>query len=193
MCLDCRGIEALILILQKGPQLQIWPEHWSDIASQPSDFHVGEHKIVRWCQIGRMWRVINQFKATVMHNSHCNHRLVCRSIVLVKRDSLRQFSKPFWNASSTTLQSPELLTQCGFIWKETMQLVSGKDEFNACQVSLLWHNSFLVGLWTFQPTLVFDSYIIVRKCAIGSTWWCVDISLYRMRNCFSRHGLRWPV
>ena len=35
-----------------------------------------------------------------------------------------------------------------------MQLVSGKDKFNACQVSLLWLNSFLVSLWTFQPTLV---------------------------------------
>ena len=53
---------------------------------------------------------------------------------------------------STTCQSLELLIQCRFIWKETMQLVSGKIEFNACQVALLWHNSFLVSLWTFQPT-----------------------------------------
>ena len=58
------------------------------------------------------------------------------------------------NVSSTTLQSPELLIQCRFIWNETMQLVSGKVELNAWQVSLLWHNSFLVSLWTFQPTLV---------------------------------------
>ena len=35
-----------------------------------------------------------------------------------------------------------------------MQLISGKIEFNACQVSLLWHNSFLVSLWTFQATLI---------------------------------------
>ena len=34
------------------------------------------------------------FKATVMHSSHCNHRFVCRSIVLVKQDSLCQFSRP---------------------------------------------------------------------------------------------------
>ena len=27
--------------------------------------------------------------------------------------------------------------------KETTQLVSGKVEFNECQVSMLWHNSFL--------------------------------------------------
>ena len=44
--------------------------------------------------------------------------------------------------------------QCGFILKVTMQLVLGKVEFNACQVPLLWYNSFLVSLWTFQPTLV---------------------------------------
>ena len=33
--------------------------------------------------------------------------------------------------------------------------LSGKVEFNACQVSLLWHNSFLVSLWTLQPTLIY--------------------------------------
>ena len=50
-------------------------------------------------------------------------------------------------STCTTFQSPELLNiQCGFIWKETMQLVPGKVEFNACQVSLLLQNSFLVSL-----------------------------------------------
>ena len=71
-----------------------------------------------------------------------------------KQDSLRQFSIHSQNISSTTFQSPELRIQCWFIWKETTQLVSGKVEFNACQVSLLWHNSFLVSLWSFQPTLL---------------------------------------
>ena len=52
-------------------------------------FMLGEQEIIRWCQIRKIWRVINQFKATVMHSSHCNHRLVHRSIVLVKQDSLR--------------------------------------------------------------------------------------------------------
>ena len=36
--LDSHGIEALILILEKGPQLQIWPHHQSNNASQPSVF-----------------------------------------------------------------------------------------------------------------------------------------------------------
>ena len=145
-CLDSCDIEALILILKKVLNcrydliigLLLLLSH-----------RVAEQKIVRWCQIRRIWRVINQFKATVTHSSHCNHIRVCRSIVLVKQDSLHQFSRPFWNVSSTTFQSPELLIQCGFIWKETMQLVSGKVEFNACP-SLLWHNSFLVNLWTFH-------------------------------------------
>ena len=84
-----------------------------------------------------------------MHSSHCNQTCV----------SIRQFSRPFWNVSSTTFQSPELLWyQCAFIWKETMQLVSGKVEFNACQVSLLWHNSFLVSLKLFSPPSYFDYF-----------------------------------
>ena len=45
-----------------------------------------------------------------------------------------------------TFQSLELLIQCLFILKEAMQLVSGKVEFNACQVSLLRHNFFLLSL-----------------------------------------------
>ena len=130
----------------KSPQLQIYVTSSSVRYCFPAFglevfFHVGEQKKVRWYQIRRMWRVINKSKATVTHSSHCNHRLVCRRIVLVKQDSLCQFSTPL---SSTTFQSPELLIQCGFIWKETMQLTSGKVEFNACQVSLLWHNSFFI-------------------------------------------------
>ena len=50
----------------------------------------------RWCQIRKMWKVINQFKAIVTHSCHCNHIPVCRSIVLTKQDSLRHFYRPFW-------------------------------------------------------------------------------------------------
>ena len=131
-------IEAVILILEKF--LNCRHDLIISLILLPCQvfFHdVGEQKTVRWCQVRRIWRVINQFKATVMHSSHCNLRLVCRSIVMVKQDSFHQFSRLFWNVSSTTFQSPQLLMQCAFIWKETMQLVSGKFEFNACQVSLL--------------------------------------------------------
>ena len=102
---------------QKSPQLKIWPHYSSNTASQQSVvfFQVGEQKIVRWCQTRRIWKVINQFKAKVTHSSHCNHRLVCRSIVLVKQDSLCQFPGHLQNVSSTTPHSPELLIQCGFL------------------------------------------------------------------------------
>ena len=146
--LDSFGIEALIPILQKvlncRYDLIIGP------IMLPSQMFfmlgTGNSQMV---PNQRIWRVTNQFKATVTHISHCNHRLVCRSIVLVKQDSLHQFSRPFSSTTfvtSTTFQSPKFLIQCGFICTETMQLVSRKVEFNACQVSLLWHNSSLVSL-----------------------------------------------
>ena len=90
------GIEALILIVEKSST--------ADMTSSSVRycfpavfFHVGEQKLVRWCQIRRIWSVINQFKATVTQTKHCNHRLVCRSIVLsiLKQGSLLQFSRPF--------------------------------------------------------------------------------------------------
>ena len=144
---------------RKSPQLQMWPHHWFNTISQPSGgffffFGGGEQKIVRWCQIRRIWRVIKQFIDTVMHSRHCNHRLVCRSIVLVKQDSLCQFSKYYmYNFSKSSITYP--------VWV----YLEGNNAFSirkgwifnfahVCQVSLLWHNSFLVSLWTFQPTFV---------------------------------------
>ena len=55
--------------------------------------------------------------------------LTLQNIIIQHR---RQSSTIFLNRSSTMLN----------------------NVFKACQVSLLWHNSFLVSLWTFQPTLV---------------------------------------
>ena len=109
--LDSHGIEALILIPQNCPQydLTICPI----LLTSQVFCHVGEQKIVRWCQIRRLWRVINQFKATVMHSSHCNHRLVCRSIVLVKQYCLRQFSIPFWSVLFTDLNYLSSVYLCG--------------------------------------------------------------------------------
>ena len=93
-CLDSHGIEAVILILKEVFSCRY------DLIIGPILFlsqvflHVGEQQIVRWCQIRRIWRVINLFKATVMHSSHCNHGPMCRNIVLVKQESLCQFSRP---------------------------------------------------------------------------------------------------
>ena len=122
---------------RNSPKLQIW-SNMSNTASQPSVFSC-------W---GR-------------ENSHRDSKPVMQSIVTT---NLCAGALSWWNRTpfinfpgcnkmslATTFQNPELLIQCGFIWKETMQLVSG---INACQASLMWHNSFLVSLWTFQPTLV---------------------------------------
>ena len=114
-----------------------------------------------------------------MHSSHCNHRPVCRCIVLVKHYSLLQFSRPFWNVSSINFQSPELLIQCGFIWKETMQLVWEKVEFNTCQFSLLWHNFFLVILWTFH---ILYMWLPVYTLSIKKGWSVFQVHQPACRN-----------
>ena len=58
------------------------------------------------------------------------------------------------NVSSTTVFSKFWITlsSVSLFGRKCISL-SGKIEFSACQVSLLWHN-FFVDLWTFQPTLV---------------------------------------
>ena len=180
---------------RKSPKLLIWPHHLSDTASQPSVcllFSCWEQKIVRWCQI-RIRRVINQFKATITPSSHCNHRLVCRSIVLVKQDSLRQFTRPFWNFASTTFQSPELLIQCGCILQE--QCIYYQERLNNLNLmhakfQLLWHNSFLVSLWTFHPTLVYS--ILLEYIIKNNELQCMNIGEYS--SFFSSFfNLKWSL
>ena len=125
--LHTRGIEALILIIEKSSyQRQIWPHHRSYTVSPANFFcffHVGElQNIVSWYQIRRIWRVINQFKPAVTHSSHCNH---CSSMLQPQswqcagalswwnRTPFVSFLSRLRNVSSTTFQSPDLLIQCG--------------------------------------------------------------------------------
>ena len=159
----------------KGPKLQIWSRHRLKLL--PSQVFLscwGTEN--RWYQIRRLWRVINQFKATVTHSSHCKHRLVCRSIVLVKQDSLHQFARTFMKCSSTYYFSKSWITYPVYVFlTETLQLISGTVEFNACQVTLLWHY-FLINLWTFQPTLV-------RKVKCQQCYWkVIPMTYFPRRN-----------
>ena len=130
------------------------------------------------------WRRESCFTRTMfLHTSLWLQWLLCVTVALnwliilhflLIWHHMTNFSSPTWKKLSwwtglpssvfqAVVQSPESLIQCGFIWKETMQSVSGNVEFNACQVSLLWHYSFLVSLWTFQPTLAYNlSYSICR-------------------------------
>ena len=163
--LNSCGIEALILILGKSLQLQIWPHHWFDTASQPGDFSC-------WGTENSQM-VPNQENMEgyqlVQSHSHTQQPLQPQTYVQEHCPGETGFSSSVFQAVwkcllevRTAFQSPELLIQCGVIWKETIHLVSGKVEFNACQVSLLRHNSFLVSLWTFQPTLVLYTYMLTK-------------------------------
>ena len=78
--------------------------------------------------------------------------LFCRNLITPQCQILSIFTKCL-----KIYFSKSWIIQYGFIWKETMQLVSGKVEFNACQITLLRHNSFLGSLWTFQPPSYFDT------------------------------------
>ena len=78
-CLDFRGIEALILVLEKVLDCRYYLI--IGLILLPSQgvcfLHVGGQKLVTWRQILRIWKVTRLFKATVMQSIHCNHELVC--------------------------------------------------------------------------------------------------------------------
>ena len=84
----------------------------------------------------------------VQSDSHAQHPLHRQTDSWWNRTPFVRFLSRFENVSSTTFQSRELLIQCGFIFyleadnAFIVSGMSGKVEFNACQVSLLWHNSF---------------------------------------------------
>ena len=89
--------------------------------------------------------MINQFKAKVTYGSHCNHIFfTCVQEHCPGETGLPSsgYQATLRNVSSPTYPSVGLSEN-----KQTMQLIiSGKVEFNACQVSLMWLNSFLVSL-----------------------------------------------
>ena len=96
---------------------------------------------------------------TVTDSNHCNHRLGCRSIVLVKQNSLHNFPGRFEISLSSTIFKNSWITFPVWYYLERNNTVSIRKgwiekRFNVCQVPLLWHNSFLISLWTFQPILV---------------------------------------
>ena len=111
-CLDSRGIEALIIILEKvlicrydliiGPIL---------LPSQVL-FHVGEQKIVKSGEYGG-WSTSSKPQsrtAAIATTDLCAGALSWRN-----RTPFVSFPGRLWNVSSTPFQSPELLIQCGFI------------------------------------------------------------------------------
>ena len=106
-----------------------------------------------------------------MHSSHCTD-LCAGALSWWNRIPFVNFLGCFGMTLVLTFQSLELLIQCVFILKEAMQLVSGNVEFNACQVSLLRHNFFLLSLWAFQPILVVDITFLFSARSIAYT--CIN-------------------
>ena len=136
--LDPRGIEALTLILEEERKSST-----ADMLSSSVRYFFPAKRCCFFSSWGtdNCQMVPNQENMygnqPVQNHSHAQQPLkplVCRSIVLVKQDPLRQFSWPFPKCLySTAFQSPELRIQCAIIWNNIMQLVLGKVEFNACQ------------------------------------------------------------
>ena len=154
--LDSRGIKALILILEKllkcrydliiGPILlpnQVCFLCWGTEKSQMLSNQVnmeGDQPVV--------------FKVS----SHCNHGPVCRSIVLVCPGETGLPSSVFQAVSemSLVLLFKVLNYLSSVDLSQGNNVVSIRKGWIQCMplISLLWHYSFLVSLWTFQPTLV---------------------------------------
>ena len=104
-----------------------------------------------WPQIWTGWSSIFSWFGTIWQFPVPQHE---EKNVLVKQDSPHQFSRLstkclLYHFSKSWITYPVWVKLEG-----NMQLVSEKVDFNACQVSWLWHNLFLVSLWTFQLTLI---------------------------------------
>ena len=92
-----------------------------------------------------------------MHSSHCNHRLVCRSIVLVKQDSLHiSFPGHFETSLVLLFKVLKYLSSVGLLGRKQCSN-KYQERLNLMHAKFHWWgtcNSFLVSLWTFQPTLI---------------------------------------
>ena len=132
-----RGLAALILILEKKsrlrPQLHIiiGPIY---TASQPSDFlfMLGYRKQSDGAKSGKHGGWLISSKPQSCTAATATTYLCAGALSWWNRTPFVSFPGRLRNISNTTFQShesPELLFQCGFIWKESMQSVSGKVEF----------------------------------------------------------------
>ena len=153
--LDSCGIEALILILEKVLNCRYDLIIGSILLPSQVFFHVGEQKI-------KMVPNQDNMEGDQPVQSHSHAQQPLQPQTCVQAHCPDKTGLPL--SVSHYYFSKSWISQCGFIWKETMQLVSRKVEVNAyqVQVSLLWNNSFLVGLWTFQPSLVYTSILDVH-------------------------------
>ena len=163
--LDSRVIETLILILEKVLNCRIMTG--PILLPIQMVFHVGEQKIVRWCQIRRIWTVINQFKATVTHSSHCNHRLVAGALSWWNRTPFVSFPGRLRN--SISFQSPEVLI--------SIVGLSGRKQCSYYQGNLdLMHAKFHC-CDTTPSQSAYELYFPFSFFKVQSTSWCITYIL----------------
>ena len=133
--LDSHGIEALILILEKSPQLQMWLHHRSDTASQPSAFLTLGNKIVRCAKSGESggWSISSKPRSRTAAIATTD--LCAGGLSWWNRTPFVSFPDSFEMSLILLFKVLNYLSSVSYL--ETMQLVLGKVEFNACEVSLL--------------------------------------------------------
>ena len=151
---DSHGIEALILILEKVLNC------WCDLLSV---WYCFPAKCFFSCRGTENSQMVPNQENVEGDQSHSQAQQPLQPQICVQEHCLGKQSTPFLRFPGYLRNVPVLLLQCGFIWKETMQLVSGK-------VSLLWHNSFL---YPFH----------IAKCAVTPHW--TPLSIHPLCCCYT--------
>ena len=118
----------------------------------PCFFHVGEQiHVIDGAQIRRIWRLINQSCTAATATTD----LCAGALSWWNRTSFVSFPGHSQNVSNWYYFSKSWITYPVCFYLEGNNAFSiRKVDFDACQVLLLWHNSFLVSIGTFQPNLV---------------------------------------
>ncbi len=100
---------------------------------------------------GEIRRVINQFKETIMHSSHCNHRLVCRKIFLMKQYHL-------WRTGIKWICSEDWNVQIIHLFESCSNLVN--DYYHLCSC-FDTHITFKGLPQSFHPFIIASKSIVI--------------------------------
>ena len=94
---------------------------------------------------------------------HCPGETVLNQLFWVSLKCLWYYFSKSWITYPVWVYVDGNSIECSSVSAERLNLMHAKFHccmaLNACQVSLLWHNSFLVSLWFFQPTLIHHTHL----------------------------------
>ena len=113
----CHHISVTLTNTQTNYYIMFFPFYFMFLGSQISSVTALSIKpMPEYMQMMKYFRWHLTFCFTITSLEviyHHDHIFVCRSIVLVKQDSLHQFSRPFWNVSSTLFKVLYYLSSVG--------------------------------------------------------------------------------